>query len=88
MNKDKLDNLTRKVLNFPYQYSKDKLGKNGTLSSRSLCLALIMLYILSPVDVIPDFLPLLGQVDDIYVFVSLIVGVGSSYLEKNKNNRY
>ena len=86
--KNNNQSIVQKALNFPFYFFKDKLGKNATLSNRALSLAIFMFYILSPIDVIPDFFPLIGQVDDVYVFASLIAGVASSYLEKNKNSQY
>ena len=34
-----------------------------------------LLYIISPIDGIPDFIPLLGQVEDIAIFLLLVDGI-------------
>lgn len=36
------------------------------------CLALAIGYLLSPVDLVPDFIPILGHFDDIVIVVSLV----------------
>lgn len=40
---------------------------------------LVILYLLSPIDLIPDFIPLLGQFDDVLLLSWLI-----RYVKKNK----
>ena len=40
---------------------------------------LVILYLLSPIDLIPDFIPLLGQLDDVLLLSWLI-----RYVKKNK----
>lgn len=35
-------------------------------------LALSVLYLLSPIDLIPDFIPVIGQLDDIVLVVLLV----------------
>lgn len=46
-----------------YRVSKDRrLGKWKTLF-----LSLIIGYLISPIDLIPDFIPILGQLDDLIV---------------------
>lgn len=37
-----------------------------------LCLGLALIYVLDPVDFIPDVVPLIGQLDDVFVITSLI----------------
>jgi uncharacterized membrane protein YkvA (DUF1232 family) len=54
--------LTRAVLTRRY---------DGTSPGRLGLLALAVLYIVSPVDVVPDLLPLLGVVDDVGVLAWL-----------------
>jgi uncharacterized membrane protein YkvA (DUF1232 family) len=43
-----------------------------SLLAKSIIPGLVLLYMLSPVDLSPDFLPLLGQVDDLAV---LLMGI-------------
>lgn len=43
-----------------------------------LVVALCVAYLVSPIDLIPDFIPVLGQMDDALVLAFLI-----KYIEKN-----
>src|SRR5438445_2196419 len=69
--------LAKRIAKLPFL---DKISLAGSLISddripiapRIIALALV-LYIASPVDLIPDFIPLIGYVDDILI---VIVGAG------------
>jgi uncharacterized membrane protein YkvA (DUF1232 family) len=45
---------------------------------RKLLLGALLAYLVSPIDVIPDFIPGLGQMDDILVVVLILHGLLSS----------
>lgn len=62
---------------------KAKLGRAWELSRSAplrvkIVLALLIVYLLSPIDLIPDFIPILGQLDDILVF-----GLAVGYIAKH-----
>jgi uncharacterized membrane protein YkvA (DUF1232 family) len=40
---------------------------------------LFILYVISPIDLIPDFIPIIGWIDDLLAILA-IVGVNSGYL--------
>ena len=43
-------------------------------------LALLVLYLLNPIDLIPDFIPVLGQLDDILISAA-VLRWASKYIE-------
>ncbi|NJO09115.1 MAG: DUF1232 domain-containing protein [Leptolyngbyaceae cyanobacterium SL_1_1] len=43
--------------------------------SRGWAIALSLLYLISPFDISPDFLPILGQIDDVILISLLISGL-------------
>lgn len=42
---------------------------------------LLVLYLASPIDLIPDFIPVLGQMDDV-----LVLGFALRYIKKHRKN--
>jgi uncharacterized membrane protein YkvA (DUF1232 family) len=40
-----------------------------------IALAAVVLYLVSPVDLVPDFVPLLGYLDDVFVAAILVDGM-------------
>lgn len=44
--------------------------------------AIAMLYVASPIDLVPDFIPILGWIDDI---IALIIGVKAILGDRDKN---
>jgi len=54
-------------------YYRLLLGHPDTPRSAKLMLGAALAYALSPVDLIPDFIPVLGQLDDLIVVPTLIL---------------
>jgi uncharacterized membrane protein YkvA (DUF1232 family) len=52
------------------------LAKDPVLpKAAKLALAAVVLYLVSPVDLIPDFVPVLGHLDDVFVAAILVDGM-------------
>lgn len=47
--------------------------------------ALLVLYVISPVDLIPDVIPIAGQTDDAATFVGVIVDAAIGYISLRKS---
>ncbi len=50
-------------------FFRSKEGEGFLTSRKLLLLALTAIYFISPIDVIPDFIPGIGQLDDITVLI-------------------
>ncbi|NPV88401.1 DUF1232 domain-containing protein [Coprothermobacteraceae bacterium] len=48
------------------------LGKKETPVAAKICAGLAVAYALSPVDLIPDFVPILGYLDDVVILPALV----------------
>ena len=59
------------------RYYKDLFRLSTTPLRVKVVLILVLAYLLCPIDIIPDFIPVLGQLDDI-----LIVGVAAAYIAR------
>lgn len=62
------------------RYYKDLFRLSTTPLRVKVVLILVLAYFLCPIDIIPDFIPVLGQLDDI-----LIVGVAAAYISRTIN---
>ncbi|WP_443944582.1 YkvA family protein [Pedobacter sp. AW1-32] len=67
-NKGELDGVWAKLL-LLFAVSKDYVAGNYTHIPKRSIVAILggLVYFLSPVDVVPDFIPVLGFIDDIFV---------------------
>lgn len=65
--------------------SKDKLIGRPQVIGALIFLILDLIYILSPIDFIPDFIPIIGWIDDI---IALLIGISIAlkYFIKKKSN--
>lgn len=62
--------------------AKGLLTDRRVPARRKLLLAALAAYLVSPIDVIPDFIPGLGQMDDVLVVVLVLHGLLSSVDEE------
>ncbi len=61
----------------PIQSLLNRCSRGFTLPQKLLISVLVFIYILSPIDVLPDFIPVLGWGDDLYALY-LAIRVWSS----------
>lgn len=71
--------IVKQMFNMLNDYRKGNYRKLPWLTVSSL--VFILLYILNPVDLIPDFIPLIGYIDDV-----TILGLGLSLVETDLKN--
>lgn len=46
-----------------------------------------LVYLVSPIDIAPDFIPIVGQVDDVMLATLLVTEVSQLFLEKFKSRK-
>jgi uncharacterized membrane protein YkvA (DUF1232 family) len=51
---------------------------------RWLIIAGTLLYLISPIDILPDFVPLLGQIDDTVILGLLVAEISGALMERIK----
>jgi len=81
-NRGDLDGVWNKML-LLFAVSKDYINGNYTEIPKRSIIAILggLVYFLSPIDVVPDFVPVLGFIDDIFV-LNLVYRQVSKDLEK------
>lgn len=62
---------------------KTQQQKGNTGMSRIFWILLVIGYVLSPIDVIPDAIPIVGAVDDVLV---ILISVISFFYNKKQND--
>jgi uncharacterized membrane protein YkvA (DUF1232 family) len=63
--------------------------KIKSLKAKFAAMGLSALYILSPLDLVPDVIPALGQADDaaaLAAFIGLVISVYSDFKKKKSSN--
>ncbi len=75
--RDRSDALKREALAACYAYRDPRLGLLP-----KILLALVAAYLASPIDLIPDFIPFFGLVDD------LVILAGAVWLAKKNDTRF
>jgi uncharacterized membrane protein YkvA (DUF1232 family) len=73
--------LLRLLPNF-VKLTKRLIGDRRVPARRKLLLGAMVAYVLSPIDLIPDIIPGLGQMDDILIVVLVLHGLLSSVEEE------
>lgn len=46
-----------------------------------------LVYLISPIDIAPDFIPIVGQIDDVMIATLLVTEVSQLFLEKFKSRQ-
>ncbi|WP_346289708.1 YkvA family protein [Sphaerothrix gracilis] len=62
-------------MKFPGQFYRWYQNLLSNPRSRGWVIALSLLYLVSPFDISPDFLPILGQIDDVVLISLLLSGL-------------
>jgi uncharacterized membrane protein YkvA (DUF1232 family) len=66
---------------------RELIGDPGLSRAAKIALASALAYLLSPIDLIPDFLPITGLLDDVLVAAVIIDGV-LNYVDRRVALRY
>jgi uncharacterized membrane protein YkvA (DUF1232 family) len=81
LQRNKADEAIRLIQQIPnsVRYAREMLKDSTTSRKSKLALIGLIAYLLSPIDLIPDFIPVVGQLDDI-----LLVFLVLRYCEKQR----
>ncbi|WP_296332387.1 DUF1232 domain-containing protein [uncultured Treponema sp.] len=83
-----LKSYTEKISTL-YSMLKDYFSKKYSLSTKTSSIVIgTLLYIIAPIDIIPDFLPFLGLVDDVAILGACLASISielSKYQEWKEN---
>lgn len=77
-------NIATKIALLPYNYFKSSFGKDSSGIAKAIAAGVGIIYLISPIDLIPDFIPLFGQLDDGAILISMLVALGSCFLERKE----
>lgn len=76
-----LSQLTKFLTAFIYNLElawRLMIDRRVPLLPKMLFFVVLSLYVLSPIDIVPDLIPVLGQMDDLAVFIAVIFQFVSS----------
>ena len=84
-NKGKLEEVWNYLQLF-FSISRDYINGNYSVAPKGSIIAIIgaLIYFLSPIDLIPDFIPVIGYIDDIFVLGLVFNKVRSDLEEYEK----
>ncbi len=78
--------MFQKLITFFAMY-RSLLGDKRTPTRAKVLPWAALLYLIVPVDMIPDFLPLLGQLDDITIIV-ILLSIAMNAVSKTQYDEY
>lgn len=67
------------------RYYRSLISDKRTPRISKILLIISIYYLLSPIDLIPDFIPVLGQIDDI-IIITLLAGIALYLVPENLKN--
>jgi uncharacterized membrane protein YkvA (DUF1232 family) len=78
-------NIATKIALLPYNFFKSSFAKDSSGIAKAIATGVGIIYLISPIDLIPDFIPLFGQLDDGAILISMLIALGSAYLETKES---
>ncbi|GAB4267185.1 MAG: hypothetical protein Kow0029_01520 [Candidatus Rifleibacteriota bacterium] len=70
-----------------YAYYKELAGYPNAPTSAKIIMFVAVCYLVSPIDLIPDFIPIIGFLDDL-VIVPILLWLAFSRIEKQKKEDF